>query len=317
MVRTVATVLPEGVELFELGVTIEVFGTPRHDLAEGWYDFKLVAAGPAPVTTAAGFTIDTPYGLEDLSGVDRIIVPPILDGPYPAELLDALVREHERGAEIVSICTGAFALAEAGLLEGRRATTHWRRVTELQKYPGIEVDPNVLYIDEDGIATSAGAASGIDLCLHLVRKDHGAEVANSLARRLVVPPHRDGGQAQYIEQPIASPPDADLLNETLDWARANAADPITVEDMARQAAMSPRTFARRFRETTGTTPHQWLVLERVRLAQRMLETTDATIDWIAVDSGFGTATNMRLHFRRVVGVPPGTYRTSFRTSRVA
>jgi transcriptional regulator GlxA family with amidase domain len=318
MSHRVAVVVLNEVSPFEMAVPCEVFGVDRSELASPWYDFRLCAGEESPIRTATGFTIETQWGLETLEWADTVIVAPTAKRSYPDELLAALRRAHVRGVRLVSICTGAFVLAAAGLLDGRRVTTHWMQADEMAgAYPDVTVDPNVLYIDDGDIATSAGTASGIDLCLHLVRKDHGSDVANAVAKRMVVPPHREGGQAQYIEYPMVSADESDLLDETLVWARDRLAETLTVEELADHAAMSPRTFARRFRDATGTTPHQWLTNERVRLAQRLLETTDRSIDWIATDAGFGTATNMRQHFSRSVGVPPGRYRDTFRRSQVA
>jgi transcriptional regulator GlxA family with amidase domain len=212
----------------------------------------------------------------------------------------------------MSVCTGAFILAAAGLLDGRAATTHWAHTAELaERYPNIHLDPGVLYVDDGDILTSAGTAAGIDLCLHIVRQDHGAEIANAVARRMVVPPHRDGGQAQFVDQPLPDLPACDPFTETLVWVEANLGEPIAVEDLAARSAMSPRTFARRFRATTGTTPHQWLLRQRVLLAQRLLETTDLTIDVIASRCGLGTATNLRQHFQRLLRTSPNAYRRTF------
>ena len=319
MRHRVAAVVLNDVAPFEMAVPCEVFGIDRSDLVTPWYEFRLCAATPPPIRTDVGFSIDTPFGLETLDWADTVIVTPTSQRSYPDDLLEALRRTHSRGARIVSICAGAFILAAAGILDGRRITTHWMNADELAKtYPAVTVDPNVLYIDDRDIATSAGTAAGIDLCLHIVRNDHGADVANSVARRMVVPPHREGGQAQYIEYPMVSAnQDDDLLDATLTWARQRLADPLTVEQMSRRAAMSPRTFARRFHNATGTTPHQWVTSERVRLAQRMLESTDRSIDWIANDAGFGTATNMRQHFQRILSVSPGRYRDAFHRSHAA
>ncbi len=319
MRHRVATVVLNEVSPFEMAVPCEIFGEGYSDVADPWYEFRLCAGEPGPLRTSLGFTVDTEWDLGSVDWADTVIIAPTTQRIYPESLLDAVRRAHHRGARLVSICTGVFVLAAAGLLEGRKATTHWMHTEELADlHPGIEVDPCVLYIDEGDIATSAGTASGIDLCLHLVRNDHGAEAANTIARRMVVPPHREGGQAQYIEYPMVSPDlEDDLFDSSLSWARERLGDPITVEQWAEQAVMSPRTFARRFRESTGTTPHQWLTTERVRLAQRFLETSDRTIDWVAVDAGFGTATNMRKHFSRLLGVAPGRYRDVFRRAGAA
>jgi transcriptional regulator GlxA family with amidase domain len=316
MAHRVAAVVLHRVAAFEMAVPCEVFGVDRSHLVSPWYEFRVCAGEAPPIRTNTGFTVDTPWGLESLGWADTIIVTPTSNRSYPEALLEGLRAAQARGARLVSICTGAFVLAAAGLLDGRRVTTHWMNADELATaYPGMTVDPNVLYIDDGDIATSAGTAAGIDLCLHLVRKDHGADVANAIARAMVVPPHREGGQAPYIQYPmVTADDDDDLFDTTLDWARENLGEPLTVDQLAHRAAMSPRTFARRFRTATGTTPHRWLVAERVRLAQRMLESTDRSIDWIAIDAGFGTATNMRQHFHRFVGVPPGRYRDTFRSA---
>jgi transcriptional regulator GlxA family with amidase domain len=254
--------------------------------------------------------------LAALRRADTIVVPACSDDPPPA-LLDALRRAHRRGARILSLCTGAFTLAAAGLLDGRRATTHWAHADELAaRYPAVQVDPSVLYVDDGDILTSAGTAAGVDLCLHVIRLDYGAEVANAVARRMVVPPHRDGGQAQFVDTPVPEQSGSEPFADTLEWLQHHLDDVITVEDLARRAAVSPRTFARRFRATTGTTPHQWMVRQRVLLAQRLLETTDAPIEAVAQLSGFGSATNLRQHFQRQVRTSPLAYRRTFRREEV-
>jgi transcriptional regulator GlxA family with amidase domain len=234
--------------------------------------------------------------------------------PTP-ELIDALQRAHRRGARMMSVCSGAFTLAAAGLLDGRRATTHWMHADELaRRYPSIDVDPKVLYVDEGDVLTSAGTAAGIDLCLHVVRQDLGADVANAVARRMVVPPHRDGGQAQFVDQPVARCADEDPLSGVLGWMLEHLDEPLTVEDLARRSTMSPRTFARRFRAVTGTTPLQWLLSQRVLLAQRLLETSDDPVELIATRCGFGTAAGLRQHFQRSTGTSPMAYRRTFRVA---
>lgn len=318
--KTVAAVVLNGVAPFELAVACEVFGIDRSDLGVPWYRFLVCAAEPTPIRTSVGFTIDTPHGLEGLREADLIVVPPghgENDTPPPA-LLEELRRANARGARIMSVCTGAFILAEAGLLDGRPATTHWAHSAELvARYPAIKVDPGVLYVDDGDILTSAGTAAGIDLCLHVVRQDHGAEVANGVARRMVVAPHRDGGQAQFVDQPVPDFPACDPFTETLVWVEQHLDEMISVEDLAARSAMSPRTFARRFRATTGTTPHQWLLRQRVLLAQRLLETTDLTVDLIASRCGLGTATNLRQHFQRLFRTTPNAYRRTFQTAEQA
>jgi transcriptional regulator GlxA family with amidase domain len=230
----------------------------------------------------------------------------------PAGLADVLRAAHSRASRIVSLCTGAFALASAGLLDGRRATTHWTECAELaRRFPAVQVDPKVLFVDEGDIMTSAGSAAGIDLCLHIVRQDYGTEVATQLARQLVVPPQRDGGQAQYIDMPMPEPGGGSLFAGTLAWLQEHLAEPVTVEDLAARSAMSPRTFARRFQAALGLPPYQWLVSQRIRLAQRLLETTGLTVDSVAAHSGFSTAANLRKHFSQAVHTSPQAYRRIF------
>jgi AraC family transcriptional activator FtrA len=313
----VAALVGPRVAAFELGVVHEVFGLDRSEYVDPWYEFRVVAVEPGPVPVTDGdWTIQTPWGIDDLDEVDTLVVPvwPHLAEPADPVLLDKLRRVHARGGRIVSVCSGAFLLAQAGLLDGRRATTHWMYAEQLaDTFPRIQVDPNVLFVDAgDRIYTSAGTAAGIDLCLHLVRLDHGAEVANALARRMVVPPQRSGGQAQFVDTPLPDVPHDDPIGRTLDWAVAHLDEQLTVEDMARQAMVSPRSFARRFRAATGTTPMQWLVRQRVLHAQRLLESTDLPVEIVAQRSGFGTATGLRTHFRRVAGTSPLAYRRTFR-----
>lgn len=316
--HTVATVICHGVAPFEMAVPCEVFGIDRSELGVPWYRHMICAAEEPPIRSSQGFTIDTPYGLDDVVKADTVVVPAWgaheFDRDPPPALVDALTTAHRRGARILSVCSGAFVLAAAGLLDGRRATTHWIHADALaDRYPQIDVDPDVLYVDEGDVMTSAGTAAGIDLCLHVVRLDFGAEIANAVARRMVVPPHREGGQAQFVEAPMAAgEPGADLFAATLEYMLEHLDEPLSVEGMAEQAAMSPRTFARRFRATTGTTPGQWLVRQRVLLAQRLLETTDDPVELIAVRCGFGTAAGLRLHFRRVLDTSPLVYRRTFR-----
>jgi transcriptional regulator GlxA family with amidase domain len=266
------------------------------------------------VATDRGFVMQVPHGLERLRHVDTVIVPPTkLLERIPAEVFEALRRAHARGARIVSFCTGAFVLAEAGLLDGRRATTHWEECADLaRRYPQVSVDPGVLYVDEGDVLTSAGSAAGIDLCLHIVRRDYGAEVATQLARQLVISPQRDGGQAQFIDTPMPILDSSNLFAQTVAWLQEHLGEPVTVEDLAAKSAMSPRTFARRFLSSTGTTPYQWLLRERVLFAQRLLETTDLPIEAVATKSGFGTADAMRTYFRRTVHTSPHAYRRAFK-----
>ena len=308
----VAVVVLNGTTQFELGIAYEVFGIDRSALTDRWYEFLLVAGESGPIRTEAGFLLDTPHDLDALADADTIIVPACNDGVGNEPLRAALRAAHARGARIASICTGAFVLAEAGLLDGRRATTHWAHTDRLvQDYRNVDVYPDVLYVEDGGIFTSAGAAAGIDLCLHIVRADFGSEVANTLARRLVVPPHRDGGQAQFIDTPMPRG-DADSLGPLLDWAVARLDEPLTLDDLARQAHVSTRTLVRRFQAATGTTPLQWLLGQRVRRAQHLLEATDEPVERIAGLAGFGSAANLRQHFTRSVGVAPMAYRRAFR-----
>jgi transcriptional regulator GlxA family with amidase domain len=316
--HSVATVICHGVAPFEMAVPCEVFGIDRSDLGVPWYRHVVCAAEDPPIRSSQGFSIDTPHGLDEVVRADTVVVPAWgaarLDDDPPAALLDALRAAHRRGARIMSVCSGAFVLAAAGLLDGRRATTHWMHADALaDRYPEIDVDPDVLYVDEGDVLTSAGTAAGIDLCLHVVRLDFGAEVANAVARRMVVPPHREGGQAQFVEAPMTSgEPGTDRFASTLEYMLEHLDEPLSVEAMADQAAMSPRTFARKFRATTGTTPGQWLVRQRVLLAQRLLETTDDPVELIALRCGFGTAAGLRMHFRRVLDTSPLVYRRTFR-----
>ncbi|MFZ6004624.1 MAG: helix-turn-helix domain-containing protein [Actinomycetota bacterium] len=315
--HTVAAVVTHGVSPFELSVACEVFGLDRSELVDPWYRFIICSAVEPPIQTkgTSGMTMDTPFRLSDLEMADTIVVPMWSpDREPPAELVDALRAAHARGTRILSFCSGAFLLGYAGLLDGRRATTHWiysDRLAEL--FPQVDVEPDVLYVVDGTVMTSAGTAAAIDLCLNLVRLDHGADVANAVARRMVVPPHRDGGQAQYIQAPVPMCADeADPFRETLDWALEHLDEQLTVDVLARRAATSPRTFARRFVAATGTTPLQWLLRQRVLLAQRLLETTDEPVERIATRCGFGTAAGMRVHFQRQVGTNPTSYRRTFR-----
>jgi transcriptional regulator GlxA family with amidase domain len=311
--HTVAAVVTDGMSPFEFGVACEVFGIDRSELGVPWYRFLVCAVEPGPVSTATGFTIVAPHGLDALARADTIVVtPPGTDADPPPALLKALVRAHRRGKRLMTLCTGALVLAAAGLLDGRSATTHWRHAEELaRRYPQVKVDPAVLYVDDGSILTSAGSAASIDLCLHVVALDFGADIANALARRMVVPPHRDGGQAQFIETPLTGVPLNDAFSDTLQWVQAHLREHVTVESLADRAAMSPRTFARRFHGTTGTTPYRWVLHQRVLLAQRLLETTDLSVDAIADQCGMGSPA-LRDQFLRIVGTSPGRYRSTFR-----
>ncbi|HEY2428867.1 MAG TPA: helix-turn-helix domain-containing protein [Acidimicrobiales bacterium] len=308
-----AAVVFDGVAPFELAVACEVFGIDRsEEIGLPWYRFMICAADPPPVRSSVGFTIDGVRPLADLRHADTIVVPAAGHAEHNAALLDSLRRAHARGARVMSVCTGAFVLAAAGLLDGRRATTHWMHVDAFAaRYPLVKVDPGVLYVDDGDVLTSAGTAAGIDLCLHVVRLDYGADVANKVARRMVVPPHRDGGQAQFVSEPVAPQPGGDLLSDALAWVQEHLHEPVSVDDLARRSAMSPRTFARRFRDVAGTTPHQWILRQRILLAQRLLETTDLSVEAVAARCGLGTATNLRQHFQRQVRTSPHAYRRTF------
>jgi AraC family transcriptional activator FtrA len=300
---------------FEFGIVVELFGLPRPELGTKWYDFRACSVDAGPVSAIGGITVQASSGMTALRGADTIVIPGWrkLEDPPPDKLVKALVSAHRRGARLVSICSGVFLLAATGLLDGKRATTHWRYAELLaSRFPAVDVDPDVLYVDEGSILTSAGSAAGVDLCLHLIRRDYGAKVANLVARRLVVPPHRDGGQAQYVPHAIRSEGHGGLAR-LMDWAQKKIHHSLSVEDLARQALMSPRTFARRFRQETGTTPHRWLTYQRVLNAQRMLEITGDSIDVIAERVGFGTAATLRQHFRQLLDTSPLAYRLRFST----
>ncbi|MGW5124467.1 helix-turn-helix domain-containing protein [Streptomyces sp. NPDC004069] len=321
MLKNVATVLLDGVHPFELGVVCEVFGLDRSDEGLPVYDFAVVSAeGPALRTHVPGLTVSTPHGLDRLEEADLITVPAadaVISRGYPPELLAALRRAVDRGARVLSVCSGVFVLGAAGLLDGRRCAAHWRHADELaRRFPRAVVEPDVLYVDADPVITSAGTASGIDACLHIVRKEQGPEVANKIARRMVVPPHRDGGQAQYVERPLPKS-SCDTVGEVLVWMEEHLDQEVTVEQLAARAHMSPRTFARRFQQETGTTPYRWLLRQRVLLAQRLLEGTDETMDTIADRTGFGTAAALRHQFVRALGTTPNAYRRAFRGPRAA
>jgi AraC family transcriptional regulator, transcriptional activator FtrA len=316
----VAIVVCDGVTVFELGVACDVFGDEwAGAVGDPWYRSFVCSLAPGPVTTDSGFQILPGHGPEAIRSAGTVIVLPTASlTQAPEDLLDLLREAHAGGSRIVSLCTGAFALADAGLLDGRRATTHWTECAELaRRYPRVSVDPGVLFVDEGDVLTSAGSAASIDLCLHLVRLDYGTEVATQLARQLVVPPQREGGQAQYIDAPMPALDRSSLFAGTVDWLQEHLHEEVTVEDLAARAAMSPRTFARRFLAGTGTTPYQWLIQQRVQLAQRLLETSDLPIDSVARKSGFSTGANLRKHFSRAVHTSPQAYRRTFAVRRAS
>jgi AraC family transcriptional regulator, transcriptional activator FtrA len=311
-VETVALAVTDGMLHFELSLAYEVFGSAPVGVAGPWYSVIICGPGPA---RAGRFRLEPDHGLDQLPCADTVIVPgwADVDEDPPADLVDAVRAAHEAGARVVSLCTGAFVLAAAGLLDGRRATTHWAHTQALAaRYPHVTVDPDVLYVDNGSVLSSAGKAAAMDLCLHLVRLDHGSSIANTVARRLVVPPHREGGQAQFVTTPLPAP-DNHPLSTLFPWVLERLDQPLTVEDLARQARMSSRNLGRHFRSVTGTTPLQWLLTQRIRHAQELLETSDDSVDTIATATGMGTATTLRRHFNRTVGVPPDTYRRTFRS----
>jgi transcriptional regulator GlxA family with amidase domain len=314
--RDVAAIACEGVGTFGLGVFSEIFGYDRTADGLPGFDFAVVAERPGELRTDTGLRIRPDHGLERLESADLVVLTGCeYSDPPSRRLAGALRAAVDRGARVLAHCTGAFTLAASGLLDGRRATTHWRYAEEFRRrFPHVELDPDVLYVDAGPVLTSAGTAAGIDASLYLIRQAHGAEVANAIARRMVVPPYRDGGQAQFIEQPVPVGPDP--LGSVLGWAAENAAEPLTVEALAARANLSPRTFARRFRAATGTTPYAWLIRQRVRLAERMLEAGDLPVEAVAHRSGFGSAAVLREHFVRERGVSPQAYRRAFRTAPV-
>ncbi|MFF7563920.1 helix-turn-helix domain-containing protein [Streptomyces pseudovenezuelae] len=320
MLKNVAAVVLDGVNPFELGVVCEVFGTDRSDDGLPVYDFAVASAEGPRLTSRSGFALHVEHGLERLESADLITVPACAGyetRDFPPALLEALRSAVGRGARVLSVCSGVFVLAAAGLLDGRRCTVHWHHAEELARaYPRLTVEPDVLYVDEDPVITSAGTAAGIDACLHIVRKEQGTEVANKIARRMVVPPHRDGGQAQYIERPLPASK-CDTVGEVLVWMERHLDEEVTVEQLAERAHMSPRTFARRFQQETGTTPYRWILRQRVLLAQRLLEATDETVDAIAGRAGFGTAAALRHQFLRAVGTTPNAYRRTFQGPEAA
>jgi transcriptional regulator GlxA family with amidase domain len=312
-VRDVVAVVGDRVAAFELGIVCQVFGLDRTDDGLPAYDFAVAGARPGLVPTTSGYAIEVPHGPERLATADLVAVPawPQLTDPADPGLVAAVRAAVARGARILSICSGAFLLAGPGLLDGRRAATHWQFADLLRRtHPAVTVDAGVLYVEDGPLLTSAGAAAGIDACLHVVRTEHGSAVANALARRMVVPAHRAGGQAQFVQAPVPEPA-ADTFAGLLDWAADHLAEPLTVPDLAARALMSPRTFARRFRAATGTTPHRWLLEQRLRLAEQLLETTDLPVDAVAGTAGFGSPDTLRHHFAARRGVSPAAYRRTF------
>ncbi|MET3565207.1 transcriptional regulator GlxA family with amidase domain [Leifsonia sp. 563] len=308
--HVVAVLVLEGAKPLDVGIPAQVFSN-RPSMP---YEVRVCGPSPGLITGGDGLSYHVAEGLEALKQADTVFVPgyrtPATTDP-PAAVVDALLAAHDRGARLAAISTGAFALAATGLLDGKRATTHWHYTRQLAKrYPLVRVDENVLFVDEGDILTSAGAASGIDLCLHLVRRDHGVGLSNRVARRLVAAPYRSGGQAQFVPRSVPEPL-GDLFAETREWALAHLAEPLTLESLARNARVSARTFSRRFVEDTGYTPMQWVLRARVDLARELLERSDLGVDQIAAQVGLGTAANLRMHFHRILGTSPTEYRRTF------
>jgi AraC family transcriptional activator FtrA len=317
--HTVSVVAFDGMSPFELSSVVEVFGLPRPELDIPWYDLRVCSIEPGPMRFVGGFTLSAEHGLDTFAAADTVVVaqvPNVRAGEVPGPVLDALRSAHARGARIMSICTGAFALAAAGLLDGREATTHWRYADLLRRrYPRVKVTPDVLYVDGEDVLTGAGSAAGLDLCLHLVRKDHGARVANSVARRLVIPPHREGGQAQFVEAAVPPGPDPsdDPVAVAMAWALDHLAEPITVAALARHARLAPRTFIRHFHRQTGTSPLRWVIHQRVLASLPLLEDGALPIERIGAMVGFESPATFRHHFARAMKTSPSAYRQTFRT----
>lgn len=317
-VHRIAIVAYDGISLFHLSIPCTIFGENIDQVGARQYDVTVCAQTPGLVRTLSGFSIEIKEDFSVLETADTVIVPAWFDPNIrPSdELLESLRQAHARGARIVGLCLGAFVLAEAGLLDGRTISTHWVWAEEFsQKYPNVHFDNQVLYIDDGDIITSAGAAAAIDCCLHIIRIDHGAEVANHIARRIVVAPHRTGGQIQYIEKPLPRILDSAHLEPAMEWASQNLTIPITLDDIAKRANMSRRNFSRLFRKSMGITFTSWLLTQRLTLAQRILETSDRNIDLVASGSGFTSSVNFRQHFSAAFSISPSTYRKQFRRSQ--
>ncbi|MFF7653555.1 helix-turn-helix domain-containing protein [Streptomyces sp. NPDC007983] len=312
--QTVSVLAYDGMSAFETGIVTEVFGLTWPDVEADGYELTICAEHPGPIPMKGGATLRTPHGLEAFAAADTVIVPSVSEVAADTSpgVIAALRSAHRRGARVVSICSGAFALAAAGLLDGRRATTHWVYAERLGKmFPRVLVDPGPLYVADGTVFTSAGCAAGLDLCLHLVRLDFGAATANAVARRLVVPAHRDGGQAQYIETPVSTDPGDDRIARSMRWALEHLAERIDVDALAARAHMSPRSYLRHFSRTTGTSPIRWLIAQRVQASLPLLETTDTTVEAIAAAVGFESAVTYRHHFGRAMRTSPSAYRRAF------
>jgi AraC family transcriptional activator FtrA len=309
--RDVAVLVYDGLCTFEFGIAVEMFGLPRPEF-DDWYRFSLCAVDDGPMRAAGGMRVLAEGGLDGIARAGTVIVPGWrgVDAPPPAALLDALRKAHARGARLMSFCSGVFVLAASGLLDGRRATTHWRYVQALaERFPRIQVEPEVLYVDEGDLLTSAGSAAALDLSLHLIRRDFGPEMANAVARRAVVPAHRDGGQAQFIQSPL--PEQGATLGKLLEWMRRHLEQPLPLSLLAERARMSERTLLRRFEEATGCSPKQWLTHERLSRARELLEGSNMAVERVADVCGFGSADTLRHHFRRSLKLSPARYRERF------
>ncbi len=314
--RRVVAIAYDGLCTFEFGIATELFGLARPELGVPWYDYRVIAASGEPIRATGGVTMTASADLRHVRNAGTIVLPGWQDKDDipPSALLAAIRTAHRRGARVMSICSGVYVLAATGLLDGQRATTHWRYADHLAaKFPKITVEPNMLYVDNGSVLTSAGSAAGIDLGLHLIRRDYGAAIAAEVARRLVMPPQREGGQAQYIRQSATMADSSDQrITETMTWALKHLDQRLTVASLSLRSHMASRTFARRFLDHHGTSPMAWVLIQRLRLAQQLLETTDRSVDDIATASGFSTAETMRHHFRRELDTSPTRYRAAFR-----
>jgi transcriptional regulator GlxA family with amidase domain len=318
--RTVAILAYDGMTAFEMGIATEIFGMSElselfwPDLVRPWYTVQLCTATTDPVRVVGGATLQASFGLDDLAAAHTVIIPSInnIHAPISPAVTAAIARAAVRGARLVSICSGAFVLAAAGVLNGRRATTHWRYAHVLQeRYPDVDVDPMPLYVDEGQVLTSAGCSAGLDLCLHLVRSDYGPSVANEVARNLVIAPHRSGGQAQYIENPLPATADDTAITDSMNWALAHLDIPLSLDELADQAAMSRRSYLRQFTKATGTTPIKWLIARRIDASLELLETSTVPVERVATLVGFASVVTYRHHFTKLMHTTPSQYRSTF------
>jgi transcriptional regulator GlxA family with amidase domain len=320
--RTVAILAYDGMTAFEMGIAAEIFGLSElsesfwPDMVRPWYTVQLCTETTDPVGVVGGATLQASFGLSELAAAHTVIIPSISDihRPVSPTVIAAVRQAAERGARLVSICSGAFVLAAAGVLDGRRATTHWRYADALQeRHPAVEVDRKPLYIDEGDVLTSAGCSAGLDLCLHIVRNDHGPAVANEVARSLVVAPHRSGGQAQFIENPMPALADDTAITDSMNWALAHIGRPLSLDDLAAQAQMSRRSYLRQFTKTTGATPISWLIARRIDVSTELLETSTESVERVAALVGFASVVTFRHHFTRLMHTTPSQYRATFRS----